>query len=44
MGKLKDKLLSQDTVPYCPHCGAIGEESNKYLYRCTEVFKCGRYF
>jgi len=42
MGKLKD-LIAQDTIPYCPHCGAEGQQSNKYLYRCTN-FQCGRYF
>lgn len=30
--------------PVCPHCGSKGEQSNKYLQRCTNYAECGRYF
>jgi hypothetical protein len=28
----------------CPHCGAKGEPTNRYLLRCTQYVECGRYF
>lgn len=28
----------------CPHCGADGVPTNKYLLRCVNVTVCGRYF
>ncbi len=34
---------SKETLK-CPHCGSGGEMTNKYVYRCDENVKCGRYF
>ena len=40
----EEQRMAKEKIPKCPHCGADGEPTTKYLSRCTNHVDCGRYF
>jgi hypothetical protein len=40
----EEQRMAKENTPKCPHCGAEGEPTNRYLLRCTQYAECGRYF
>lgn len=42
-GYIVDPIPRKEEDWYCPHCGTIGDPSNRYLYRCSNP-ECGRYW